>query len=66
LWRTTDAGKDWSRVRMRVVPKQLWDLTFTSPSTGRAIFGIGEGAALARTTNAGRDWLPLAPPVRRR
>jgi photosystem II stability/assembly factor-like uncharacterized protein len=66
LWRTTDAGKDWSRIRMRVVPKQLWDLTFTSPSTGWAIFGIGEGAALARTTNAGRDWLPLAPPVRRR
>jgi hypothetical protein len=50
---------------MRVVPETIWNLTFTSPTTGWAIFTFAHGsvAALARTTNGGRDWLPLSPPV---
>jgi photosystem II stability/assembly factor-like uncharacterized protein len=63
LWKTTDAGGRWTRVPLRVVPASLWDMTFTSPTNGWAIFGLAGGnvAALARTTNGGRDWLPLSP-----
>ncbi|HEX5245979.1 MAG TPA: hypothetical protein VFW41_02485 [Gaiellaceae bacterium] len=64
LWRTSDAGGRWSKVAMRVVPQNLSDLTFTSPRTAWAIFTLGGDAiALAKTTNGGRDWLPLTPPV---
>jgi hypothetical protein len=50
---------------MRVAPQAIWNLTFTSPTTGWAIFTFARGnvAALARTTDGGRDRLPLRPPV---
>jgi photosystem II stability/assembly factor-like uncharacterized protein len=65
LWRTSDAGRSWSRVPVEVTPQSVWDMTFVSPTTGWAIlaFDRGNAAVLARTTNGGRDWLPLRPPV---
>jgi photosystem II stability/assembly factor-like uncharacterized protein len=61
LWSSTDAGATWTRIRSRVAPRQVWDLQFTSPVDGWAIFG----AALVQTTDGGRDWTPLTPPVPR-
>jgi photosystem II stability/assembly factor-like uncharacterized protein len=67
--RTVDAGHTWTRIRPRWAPttKQpaIWDLDFTSASNGWAIFTTRDGVALVRTTDGGRDWAPLAPPVPR-
>lgn len=71
LWRSSDAGRSWQRVRSKVPPRSLWDLRFTSPDEGWAIFGAVtdtgylRGAALAHTTDGGRDWAAVAPPVPR-
>lgn len=67
LYVTHDAGVRWSVVRARYAPKPpaVWDVQFTSASGGWAIFGVGDGAALVRTTNGGRDWTPVHPPEMR-
>jgi len=71
LWRSSDAGRSWERIPSHVPPRSVWNLRFTSPSDGWAIFGAVtgtgylRGAALAHTTNGGRDWTPLTPPVPR-
>jgi len=58
LYVTQNAGRTWS-VRHTVAPKapHTWDVVFTSPTDGWAIFN----AALAKTTDGGRHWRPLAP-----
>jgi photosystem II stability/assembly factor-like uncharacterized protein len=69
LWRSSDAGRSWQRIRSVVPPRSVWDLRFTSPDDGWAIFGVvtrtgyERGAALAHTTNGGRDWTAVSPPV---
>jgi photosystem II stability/assembly factor-like uncharacterized protein len=65
LWSTSDAGAHWVRAGIRVAPFAVWNMRFTSPTTGWAIMSFEHGmvAALARTTNGGRDWSPLTPPV---
>lgn len=69
LWRSSDAGRSWQRIDSNVPPRSVWDLRFTSPDDGWAIFGIvtatgyERGAALAHTTDGGRDWTAVAPPV---
>ena len=72
LWRSSDAGRSWQRIRSNVPPRSVWDIRFASRDDGWAIFGVFtktgylRGAALARTTDGGRDWTPLTPPVPRR
>jgi photosystem II stability/assembly factor-like uncharacterized protein len=61
LWASSDGGASWTRIRSKVPPRQVWDLQFTSARRGWAIFGD----ALVRTTDGGRDWTPLTPPVPR-
>ena len=65
LYVTADAGKTWTTVRPLYAPPapRVFDVTFTSPISGWAIFGVQDGAALVRTTDGGRTWTPLAPPV---
>jgi len=65
LWTTSDAGARWTRVGVRIGPDAVWNLTFTSPTAGWAILGVEHNSVpvLARTTNGGRDWTPLRPPV---
>jgi photosystem II stability/assembly factor-like uncharacterized protein len=69
LWRSSDAGRSWLRIESKVPPRSVWNLRFTSRDDGWAIFGAVtstgylRGAALAHTTNGGRDWTPLTPPV---
>lgn len=71
LWQSSDAGRSWRRIASKVPPRSLWNLRFTSRDDGWAIFGAVtptgylRGAALAHTTNGGRDWTPLTPPVPR-
>jgi photosystem II stability/assembly factor-like uncharacterized protein len=71
LWRSSDAGRSWQRIDSKVPPRSVWNLRFTSPDDGWAIFGVVtgtgylRGAALARTTNGGRDWSAVTPPVPR-
>jgi photosystem II stability/assembly factor-like uncharacterized protein len=67
LYTTTDGGRTWSTTRT-VAPKppRVWDLAFSSPSEGWAIFalvvnGPRAGAALVKTSDGGRHWTPLAP-----
>lgn len=67
LHTTHDGGRTWSAFRT-VAPKApgIWDVTFTSPTYGWAIFapiqtGPRSGAALVKTTDGGRHWTPLAP-----
>ena len=49
--------------------RSVWELRFTSRDDGWAILGIVaptgyvRGAVLAHTTDGGRDWTPLTPPV---
>jgi photosystem II stability/assembly factor-like uncharacterized protein len=72
LYWTRDAGRTWSVTRT-VAPKapRVWDVSFTSPLDGWAIFapvetGPHAGSALVKTTDGGRHWTPLAPQARRR
>jgi photosystem II stability/assembly factor-like uncharacterized protein len=67
LYWTRDAGRTWS-VTATVAPKapQVWDVNFSSPRDGWAIFasvvtGPRAGSALVRTRDGGRHWTPLAP-----
>jgi photosystem II stability/assembly factor-like uncharacterized protein len=67
LYVTHDRGLGWSVIRT-VAPRapHAWDVTFTSPTRGWAIFapyetGPHAGAALVQTTDGGRHWRPLAP-----
>ena len=67
LYATHDRGLSWSAIRT-VAPQapHAWDVDFTSPTTGWAIFapyetGPRAGAALVKTTDGGRHWRPLAP-----
>jgi photosystem II stability/assembly factor-like uncharacterized protein len=67
LYTTTDAGRSWVATRTVAPPApRAWDLVFSSPTTGWAIFapvvnGPRAGAALVKTTDGGRHWTPLAP-----
>jgi photosystem II stability/assembly factor-like uncharacterized protein len=69
LWRSSDAGRTWRRVPMTVRPQELYDVHFVSPSEGWAILGFvnrtgfENAIVLGHTTNGGRDWTPLTPPV---
>jgi photosystem II stability/assembly factor-like uncharacterized protein len=65
LYVTADAGRTWSLVHPRYAPEppKIWDVDFTSRSNGWAIFAVRNGIALVHTTNGGRDWTPLSPPV---
>lgn len=67
LYWTRDAGHSWSVTRT-VAPKapRVWDVSFTSPLDGWAIFapveiGPRAGSALVKTTDGGLHWTPLAP-----
>jgi photosystem II stability/assembly factor-like uncharacterized protein len=67
LFWTRDAGRSWSITRT-VAPKapRVWDVYFTSPLDGWAIFapvetGPRAGSALVKTTDGGRHWTPLTP-----
>ena len=65
LYVTADAGRTWSVAQARYAPPppRIWDVDFTSRSDGWAIFAARGGAALVHTTDGGRDWTPLSPPV---
>jgi hypothetical protein len=69
LWASSDAGRTWRRVPMTVHPQELYDLRFASPTEGWAILGFVRSTGyenaivLVHTTNGGRDWTPLTPPV---
>jgi photosystem II stability/assembly factor-like uncharacterized protein len=67
IYATTNAGRSWSTLHVLYAPKppRIWDVNFTSPLKGWAIFATRTGAALVQTTNGGRDWTPLTPPVPR-
>jgi photosystem II stability/assembly factor-like uncharacterized protein len=67
LYATRDGGRTWSSFRT-VAPEapRVWDVAFSSPTYGWAVFGpiqIGPraGSALVRTSDSGRHWTPLAP-----
>jgi photosystem II stability/assembly factor-like uncharacterized protein len=67
LYSTRDAGRTWSVTRT-VAPKapRVWDVYFTSPLDGWAIFapvvtGPRAGSALVETSDGGRHWVPLVP-----
>lgn len=63
---TTDGGRSWTVVRPVFAPRaaDIFDVTFTSPRSGWAVFDTGQGPALVHTTDGGRNWTPLSPPVR--
>jgi len=71
LYSTRDAGRSWRLLHPRYAPAlpRIRDVNFTSLSDGWAIFalparyGPNVGAALVHTSDGGRDWSPLAPPV---
>jgi photosystem II stability/assembly factor-like uncharacterized protein len=67
VYHATEAGRKWTRVGPRWAPRPpgVWDVDFTSGTNGWAIFGTRDGVALVRTSDGGRDWSPLAPPVPR-
>jgi photosystem II stability/assembly factor-like uncharacterized protein len=67
LYVTRNGGRTWSVIHT-VAPKapRVWDVAFTSPTYGWAIFapietGPRAGSALVKTTDGGRNWTPLAP-----
>jgi photosystem II stability/assembly factor-like uncharacterized protein len=65
LYVTADSGRSWQTIRSPLVPAHPFDLTFTSATTGWALFPVGSGPssglALVATTNGGRTWRALAP-----
>jgi photosystem II stability/assembly factor-like uncharacterized protein len=63
LYVTADAGRTWSVVHPRYAPDPpgISSVSFTSRSSGWAVFSVRNGSALVRTTNGGRDWTPLYP-----
>jgi len=70
LYETTDAGLSWRAIRPLDLPPRgwIWQAQFTSADDGWAVFWLPEGGrssagALVRTTDGGRDWTPLEPPV---
>ena len=62
---TTDGGRRWRTVRPLDLPRHasIWQETFTSAADGWAIVGLDGGPALIHTTDGGRWWSPLTPPV---
>jgi photosystem II stability/assembly factor-like uncharacterized protein len=61
LYATHDAGRNWSATRTVAPPQpRAWDVVFTSPTDGWAIFALS-GPALVKTTDGGHHWSPLAP-----
>lgn len=67
LYTTHDGGRTWSATQT-VAPRapRVWDVSFTSPTDGWAIFepiatGPRAAAALVKTTDGGRHWRPLSP-----
>ena len=63
LYATHDGGRTWTIVHPRFAPTapHVSDPSFSSPSSGWAIFTVGAGSALVRTTDGGRDWKAVAP-----
>jgi photosystem II stability/assembly factor-like uncharacterized protein len=65
LYVTGDSGRSWRTIRSPLVPAHPFDLSFTSATTGWAVFPVGSGpssgAALVATTDGGRTWRALAP-----
>ena len=67
LFTTHDGGRTWAEF-YTVAPKApgVWDVAFTSPTYGWAIFEPNvtsprAGPALVRTDDGGHHWTPLAP-----
>ena len=59
LWRTNDAGADWSRVLSTT--SELWFyLGFTDPTHGIALGGFHSGNRVYYTTNGGRSYRYVA------
>jgi photosystem II stability/assembly factor-like uncharacterized protein len=65
FWWTTDAGRTWVRTTPAIVPGSVWSVQFASRDDGWAIFGMKKGPVLVHTTDGGRHWQPLSPPVPR-
>jgi photosystem II stability/assembly factor-like uncharacterized protein len=65
LYTTHDGGQTWTMTRTVAPPApHVWDVSFSSPRDGWAIFAVGNGAALVKTVDAGRHWAALAPHAR--
>ncbi|PSR22298.1 MAG: hypothetical protein C7B45_07255 [Sulfobacillus acidophilus] len=66
LYRTTDAGNQWSLVPSATVPDQVNQMIFTTRSTGWMSLttdAIGPSVPLlAKTVNGGQTWKPLVLP----
>lgn len=62
LWSSENAGRTWSRVSSVPAPHVSY-LEFASRDDGWAIFELGNGLALVHTSDGGRTWAPLKPPV---
>jgi len=68
LYVTADGGLTWRTIHPRDVPRggSIWNAVFSSADDGWAIFaqpGMTAYPALVQTTDGGRDWSALAPPV---
>jgi photosystem II stability/assembly factor-like uncharacterized protein len=66
MFRTVDGGGRWSTVSISPRPKPMfvWAPDFATSSQGWAVFQAGNaGDALVRTTDGGRTWTPLTPPM---
>lgn len=67
LYATADSGGIWRATRSPLAPTHPYDISFTSLTTGWALFPIGNGSgptsgvALVRTTDGGKTWTALAP-----
>ena len=66
LYETTDTGNSWTTVQVEIPAVTPLLLSFTTPTTGWAIFSVSTGdhsypPVLVRTTNAGTTWTALAP-----
>jgi photosystem II stability/assembly factor-like uncharacterized protein len=65
LYATTNSGRSWTAVSVGIPAATPYGLSFTTPTTGWALFSVGTGLdqppALVRTTDGGRTWTALAP-----
>jgi photosystem II stability/assembly factor-like uncharacterized protein len=62
LYTTHDGGWTWTPIETVAPPvPRVWDVDFTSPRDGWAIFATTAGMALVQTHDGGRNWTALAP-----